>query len=120
MSMREPPKPYGDLSMGELADWVDELDGSVFVSRVVIHMTLAEVHARLGNAPEADDARRLESLRMTLDRLLQQDDRRSMGGSWYDVRDDMPPRGCGGACMCSIERLEEHPQRSDRSSGTER
>ncbi|MGW1758874.1 hypothetical protein [Streptomyces mirabilis] len=104
--------------MSELADWVGELDRSNAVNRVEIHMTLAEVYARLDNAPEGSDARLLDDLRRTLDRLLQREDDRSMRNSWFRGRDDMPPTNCGGiqncgACMCSIERLEDRTKRDD-------
>jgi hypothetical protein len=119
--MREPPKPYGDLSMSELADWVGELDRSDAVSRMDIHRTLAEVDARLDNAPEDSDARLLYGLRRTLDRLLRREDDRPMRGSRFrrgdDVPprgpDDMPPRSSGGMCMCSIDRLEDRAGRDD-------
>ncbi|MFF4837545.1 hypothetical protein [Streptomyces sp. NPDC001315] len=113
MSMREPPKPYNDLSMSELAEWVGDLDRSDAVSRVEIHMTLAEVYTRLGNAPEGSDARLLDGLRKTLDRLLQREDDRTMRRPWFRRGDDMPPRNCGGMCMCSIERLEDRTKRDD-------
>jgi len=69
-------------------------------------MALAEVSARLNDNQEGADADELHHLVATLDLWLERDDERRMRGFHDDSR------GCG-ACMCSIERLEDRAKRGD-------
>lgn len=109
--MREPPKPYAELSVSELADWVDTLVSYGDVSRVELNYALAEVERRYSTSRDPLRNHTLRHLRDLLRSLLGDGDE-PMRPPRFPRGGDMPPRGCG-ACMCSIERLEDRAERGD-------
>jgi hypothetical protein len=100
--MREPPKPFEELSTEELAGWVDRLVDAADSTRLEINFALVEVDRRF-DADPADDLDRLKDLRADLLLWLLRDSGQRMG--WARDRGDRPPRSCG-VCMCSATRLE--------------
>ncbi|GLW34944.1 hypothetical protein [Actinoplanes regularis] len=99
--MREPPKPYEELSLEELADWIVQLVNAADSTRLEINLALAEVYRRHGVRVKSD-SERLYEMSDALEEWLQRDANRRMG---WPRRGDRPPRSCG-SCMCSATRLE--------------
>jgi hypothetical protein len=109
--MREPPKPYDELTTDELAEWTHRLTNADDTSRLEINVAVAEVYARLATAGTADEHNRLENLYEALQEWLRRDAERPMG-QVPRTRLRRPPRSCG-ACMCSVGRLEPRARSGD-------